>query len=206
MLLGLAVAFGVAFAALALLARSMAYLPFDPPVSHAVQAQDAPWLRALAEAISWIGFPPQVDVEVAVLAVVLFVAGRRWEAASVAIAGAGAGILYLLVLPVIDQPRPSPDLVRVAASLPSSAFPSGHITTFTAVLGFLGYVAARLGQAARRLAVVSVAAFLIVMAWARLYQGEHWLSELLGGLCLGGFWLMLTILVYRRRDVSARAR
>jgi undecaprenyl-diphosphatase len=204
MLLALAAASAVAFGTLALLARSTAYLPFDPPVSLVVQAQDAPWLRALAEAISWIGFPPQVDIEVGALAALIFVAGHRWDAAGVAIAGAGAGILYLLVLPLVDQPRPSPDLVRVAASLPSSAFPSGHITTFTAVLGFLGYAASRLGHLARRLAVVSVAVFLLVMAWARLYQGEHWLSELLGGFCLGCFWLMLTILLYRR--LSRRAR
>ena len=204
MLLALAAASAVAFGALAVAARSTAYLPFDPPVSQAVQAQDAAWLHALAEAISWIGFPPQVDIEVAVLAALIFLTGRRWEAAGVAIAGAGAGILYLVVLPVVDQPRPSPDLVRVAANLPSSAFPSGHITTFTAVLGFLGYVASRLGSPVRRLAVVSVAVFLILMAWARLYQGQHWLSELLGGFCLGCFWLTLTILAYRR--LSRRTR
>jgi undecaprenyl-diphosphatase len=122
----------------------------------------------------------------------------------VAIAGAGAGILYFAVLPVVDQPRPSPDLVHVAASLPSSAFPSGHITTFTAVLGFLGYVASSLGRLAARLSVLGVAVFLILMAWARLYQGEHWLSELLGGLCLGGFWLAVTILLYRRLSRPGR--
>jgi membrane-associated phospholipid phosphatase len=207
MLLALAAACALAFGALAVVARSTAYLPFDPPVSHAIQAQDTAWLRALAEAVSWIGFPPQVDVEVALLAVAIFLTGRRWEAAGVAIAGAGAGALYLAVLPLVDQPRPSPDLVRVATSLTSSAFPSGHITTFTAVLGFIGYVVSRLGRLAARVAVVSVAVFLIVMAWARLYQGEHWLSELLGGLCLGGFWLAVTIGLYRRRrELSARAR
>ena len=204
MLVALAVVSAVAFGALALAARSTAYLPFDPPVSHAVQAPDAAWLHALAEVISWIGFPPQVDVEVALLAAVIFLTGRRWEGAGVAIAGAGAGILYLAALPAVDQPRPSPDLVRVAASLPSSAFPSGHITTFTAVLGFLGYVASRLGRRARRLSGLVVAVFLLVMAWARLYQGEHWLSELLGGFCLGGFWLTLTILLYRRLSTRAR--
>ena len=204
MLLALAAASAIAFAVLAAAARSTAYLPFDPPVSHAVQAQDTSWLHVLAEVISWIGFPPQVDIEVGALAALIFLAGRRWEGAGVAIAGAGAGILYLAILPVVDQPRPSPDLVRVAATLPSSAFPSGHITTFTAVLGFVGYLASRLGRLVRRLAVVSVTVFLILMAWARLYQGEHWLSELLGGFCLGCFWLTLTILVYRR--VSTRGR
>jgi membrane-associated phospholipid phosphatase len=49
-----------------------------------------------------------------------------------------------------------------------------------------------------------VAVCLILMAWARLYQGEHWLSELLGGLWLGCFWLAVTILLYRR--LLARAR
>jgi membrane-associated phospholipid phosphatase len=197
MLLALAGVSGLAFVGLAVAARSSAYLPFDPPVSHAVQAADTTCLHTLAAAISWVGFPPQVDVEVAVLALVIFLSGRRWEAAGVALAGAGAGILYLLVLPLVDQPRPSPDLVRVAANLPSSAFPSGHVTTFTAVLGFLGYLVSRLGRLAGRLAVASVAVCLMLMGWARLYQGEHWLSELLGGLCLGCFWLALSLLIYR---------
>ena len=94
----------------------------------------------------------------------------------------------------------------MAANLPSSAFPSGHITTFTAVLGFLGYVLSRLGRLVRALAIAGVALFLVVMAWARLYQGEHWLSEVLGGLCLGCFWLTLTILLYERLPLRLSRR
>ena len=204
MVKAVAVVSGLAFAALALAARSSAYLPFDPPVSRAVQSPDAGWLHALAEAISWLGFPPEVDVLVALLAAVIFLTGRRWEAVGVAIAGAGAGGLYLLALAIVDQPRPSPDLVHVAANLPGSAFPSGHETTFTAVLGFLAYLASGLGRRARRLAVLGVGLCLLLMAWARLYQGQHWLSELLGGFCLGCFWLTLTIVLYRRLSTRAR--
>ena len=204
MLKAVAATSGLAFLALAVVARSSAYLPVDPPVSQAVQSQDAGWLHTLAEAISWMGFPPQVAVEVALLALVIFLTGQRWEALGVAVAGAGAGVLYLLSLPVVDQPRPSPDLVRVAASLPSSAFPSGHETTVTAVLGFLGYVGSRHGRLARRLALaVGVGLAILIVGWARLYQGQHWLSELVGGFCLGCFWLAVTILVYQR--VSTRA-
>ena len=194
---------GLAFVALAAAARSTAYLPFDPLVSHAVQAADAGWLRSVAEAISWVGFPPQVDVLVGLVVVVVFLTGHRWEAAGVAIAGAGAGVLYLLALSLVDQPRPSPDLVRVSASLPTSAFPSGHETTFTAVLGFFAVLASRCGQLAHRLAISGVGAFLVLMAWARLYQGQHWLSQLLGGFCLGSFWLALTTLFYRRLSTRA---
>src|SRR5919205_951824 len=100
MVKAVAVVSGLAFAALALAARSSAYLPFDPPVSRAVQSPDAGWLHALAEAISWLGFPPEVDVLVALLAAVIFLTGRRWEAVGVAIAGAGAGGLYLLALAI----------------------------------------------------------------------------------------------------------
>ena len=112
--------------------------------------------------------------------------------------------LYLLALAVVDQPRPSPDLVRVVGNLSTSAFPSGHETTFTSVLGFLGYLGSRRGPLSRGLSVLGVAACLAVMAWARLYQGQHWLSELLGGFCLGCCWLATTILIYRRLRSSRR--
>ena len=191
---------GLAFVALALAARSTAYLPFDPPVSRAVQSYETDWLHRVAEAISWLGFPPEVDILVGLLAVGLLLTGRRWEAAGVAVAGAGAGALYLLVVALVDQPRPSPDLVRVAASLPTSAFPSGHETVFTAVLGFCGYLgyAESRARLAGWLSVIGVVLFLLVLGWARLYQGQHWLSELLGGVCLGGFWLVVTINLYQR--------
>lgn len=188
----------LAFIVLAVAAHQTAYLPFDPPVSHAVQSVEAPWLDTLARAVSWLGFPPQVDGVVGLLALGMFLSGRRWEAAGVVIAGAGAAVLYFAAELLVSQPRPTPDLVRVTASLPTTAFPSGHETIATAVLGFLAY----LGYRRRGWSILAVAAFLLLMAWARLYQGEHWSSEVLAGVLLGGVWLWVTVRVYgwlRRR-------
>jgi membrane-associated phospholipid phosphatase len=72
------------------------------------------------------------------------------------------------------------------------------------VLGFLAYLGSRFRRPARALAVLGLAFCLAAMAWARLYQGEHWLSQLLGGLSLGSFWLAVTILVYQRFAASRR--
>jgi undecaprenyl-diphosphatase len=191
-----AVLSGLGFAILAVAARTAPYLPFDPPVSHVVQSYEAEWLHVLAGAVSWLGFPPQVDVLVVVLALAFWLSGRRRQATGVILAGASAGGLYLLVQLLVQQPRPSPDLVRVASSLPTGAFPSGHETTFTAVLGFLAYVGwthAR-GRLVGWSCVCGAALFLVLMAWARLYQGDHWLSDLAGGLLLGSFCLALTVL------------
>ena len=190
---------GLAFVGFAVAAHGMPYFPFDPPISRAVQAVDAPWLHPLAAAASWIGFPPQVNVLVGLLVLGLWLVRRPWEAAAVALAGAGAGGLYLLVQALVGQPRPTADLVRVAANLPSSAFPSGHETTFTAVLGvfaYLGYTNARRALA-RWLSVLAAVAGLLVMGWARVFQGEHWASDILGGCFLGCLWLALTIHLYR---------
>jgi membrane-associated phospholipid phosphatase len=184
-----------AFAALAVAARQTPYLPFDPAVSHAVQSVQATWLDTLARDVSYAGYPPQVDVLVGLVAVGAWLRGQRWVAVGIAVAGAGAGALYFGTELLVDQPRPTPDLVRVAASLPTSAFPSGHETTFTAVLGFLAYCA-RLSW--RRYAGVLVAMVLLAIAWARLYQGQHWASEVLAGVLLGGIWLVATIWIYQR--------
>ena len=207
---GLVLATGVvAFGGLALAARAMPYFAFDPPVSRAVQSVQAPWLDRLAAAVSWIGYPPQVDVLVAGLALGLWLLGRRWQAAAVAVAGAGAGGLYLLTQQLVDRPRPSPDLVRVAVQLPNSAFPSGHEATLTAVLGFLAFwcYTSCPTLAGRWLSVLAVGLGLLVLALARVYEGEHWASDVLGGFCLGCVWLAVTIHLYRwARQRSSRTR
>jgi undecaprenyl-diphosphatase len=78
--------------------------------------------------------------------------------------------------------------------IPYGSFPSGHVLNFTATFGFLAFLAWH----ARR-PVVTVLCLLppLAIAMSRLYLGEHWPSDVLGGFLFGGLWLALTIRVYR---------
>jgi undecaprenyl-diphosphatase len=196
------VALGLAacgFVALTLAARASPYLPFDPLVSRQVQALQSPWLTALAEFVSWFGSPPQTDVLLGLLVGGLWLGGKRPEAAAVLVAGLGSAVLYFLTQQLVGQPRPSSDLVRVAGPLALYAFPSGHATTFTAVLGFFAFLVSTnvRGRAIRWLGLIAIAVVIGLVCLARVYLGAHWLSDVLGGVVLGCLWLLVTIQLYR---------
>ena len=83
----------------------------------------------------------------------------------------------------VAHPAPPSDRSRTIELLPhvqvafASSFPSGHVARLT----FLAAIVRGVPTWVRVLAVV-------LMILSRLYLGEHWLSDCLGGLALG--WLV----------------
>ena len=184
----------VAAGVLTLLALVVPYFAIDLAVEQAIQAPRAAWLDTLANAVSWVGFPPQSNVIFGATILTLFVTGRRWQAAGTLFAAAGSAGLWFLIAPLVHRARPDPELVRVAMQIPYGSFPSGHVLNFTAAFGFLGFLAWH----ARRPALAVLCLLPpIAIGLSRLYLGEHWPSDVLGGFVFGGLWLALTVRLYR---------
>jgi undecaprenyl-diphosphatase len=80
-----------------------------------------------------------------------------------------------------------------------SGFPSGHVLTFTALCGFLAFLVYTLLKPSWGRTTLLVTAFVLVilMGVSRIYQGQHWFSDVMGAYLLGSLWLALTIRVYR---------
>lgn len=186
------------FVALAVVAHSVAYFPIDIAVTHALQAYHGRGFELTMIATSWLGFFPQAAVLSGLVTVTLFTAGLRWEAGSVLFATLGGGLGALVKL-AVRRPRPGEDLAQVFQHLASSGFPSGHVLATTAFCGFLGFlVLALLAPSAGRTAlIVMLAVIIALMGPSRIYLGQHWFSDVVGGLLLGGVWLALTIRFYR---------
>jgi undecaprenyl-diphosphatase len=186
------------FIALAVVAHFVPYFPIDLTVTHAVQSYHGAFFDRLMYWVSWLGFWPQVIVLGAVTIVVMFLAGLRWEAAVGVFAGCGVGVGTLVKL-VVYRPRPTADLVHVFSELPSSGFPSGHVLEFTSFCGFLAFLAYTLLKPSwgRTTLLLAFALFLLLMGLSRIYQGQHWFSDVLGAYLLGSLWLALTIRIYR---------
>ena len=88
--------------------------------------------------------------------------------------------------------RARPVFLDVATAA-SPSFPSGHAALSLAVYGFLAWAVARhLARRRDRRAVAGAAAAIIAaIAFSRLYLGVHYGSDVLAGLLIGGFWLLM---------------
>lgn len=82
--------------------------------------------------------------------------------------------------------RPRPDVERLLDSPVNSSFPSGHVAAATvyAALGFIVLWHTR-RMWVRALAVVIVVVAPVLVAWARMYQGMHFLTDVIAGMVLG---------------------
>ena len=82
------------------------------------------------------------------------------------------------------------------------AFPSAHATLSAALYGSLIYLAVRMMPPGYiRTATVSGLALLIALiAFSRLYLGVHYLSDVHGGLILGGAFIYLGAAFVRKFD------
>jgi len=97
----------------------------------------------------------------------------------------GVVVVGLVLKLVLVHPPPTHEYVRalwnplgVGISTPSG-FPSGHIARMT----FLAIVGAALFRA--QPIRIALALFVGYTFWARVYIGDHWLSDAIGGLALG---------------------
>ena len=186
------------FATLAVVAHTVAYFPIDLRITQAVQAYHGETFAHLMYAISWLGFMPQAIVIGLGVIMALALLGLRWEAVGCAVAQCAVGIGTLVKL-VVVRPRPSADLVHVFAQLSSSGFPSGHVLEYTGLAGFLGFLCFTLFRLSwgRTVVMLAFGVLILLMGLSRIYQGQHWFSDVMGAYLLGTLWLALTIKFYR---------
>ena len=187
------------FTVLAVLARTTVTASFDLTITRGIQAIGAGGFAALMDAVSWFGFMPQALVIGLALIGLLFMGGLRWESAMLAAGVIASGLAGQVVKATIERPRPGVDLVQVAALLNSYSFPSGHVLFFTTFFGFLLFLAWVLLEHSwrRTVALLALGGLIGLVGLSRIYEGQHWASDVLAAYLLGAVCLSATIFVYR---------
>lgn len=127
-----------------------------------------------------------------VTAIVLIWLGlKRWwqEALWFAVATAGALILVGEVFkPLFDKERPP---FFDDPTIHGAAFPSGHATGNTILYFFIAYLITQSYPHWGKLLHGAAALWMLIMGVGSLRVGSHWVTDILGGYCLGFLWLMV---------------
>lgn len=189
----------VCFVVLAFLAKTIAYFTFDVTITRDLQTFHPGWFDALMYSLSWVGFAPQAGIIPVVILVFTLVSGLKWETLVTGLSLVGSSLLVFLIKTTVVRPRPTADLVTVLKQLPSYSFPSAHVVFFVTFFGFLLFLVYTLLKTSwwRTLLMLILGVMIALIGVSRIYEGQHWASDVLGAYLLGSVWLSLSILIYR---------
>jgi membrane-associated phospholipid phosphatase len=182
-----------------MLAEDVAEQPlrsWDRAVLRAVEHLHGAVLTDIMRALTFFGGVVGGTVLAAALVVALVVLHRRRDALFVAAAVAGAGVLQYVAKLAFARPRPAvfPPLVAVT----TTSYPSGHAMA-SATLA-MAVVVVAWGTRLRRAAVAGGAAYVLVIAFSRLYLGVHNPSDIVAGWCLALAWVAALTLFFHLDD------
>jgi undecaprenyl-diphosphatase len=195
----IALASTAVFAVLTLAVLRQPELPADVTIARAVQDVDWGPVAPAFGAVDWLEGVRQFLAAVGLL-VLVFLLNRAatWAALACMLSGAG----YVLTELLIQRGRPAAGLVHVVRHTAGYSYPSGHAVFFTWALTILVLAVLRRLLPAPFVLAAAVAAVVVLalVCIGRVYDGEHWPSDVAGGLALGGAWTAATLSIRRLGD------
>jgi len=172
-------------------------LAVDESVHAAMFALRNPLADRLMASLAAIGSAPVLGA-CSACALGWLVWRKRWMAAAHWLVAIAVGLLLTEGLDAaIDMPRPP-------TAVAGFGFPSIAVTMTTVVFGFFAVLIARELPGRQRVwpyLLTGVATALV--AFARLYLGAHWLSDVMAGVLLGVGWLLVLGIAYRRHSTRS---
>ncbi|OGT42217.1 MAG: hypothetical protein A3F13_02165 [Gammaproteobacteria bacterium RIFCSPHIGHO2_12_FULL_40_19] len=168
---------------------------FNYPVFHVLQSIRTLICNKIFVVITIMGMPTTLAfISIVMTAGLLF--AKQWRSAAHFLAAflLSAGAVFVFKT-LSHAPRPQ-GFEHVATSF---SFPSGHTTLSLVIFSFIAFLMTTLTPKKWRWIPFTLSTTLIVLvAFSRLYLGEHWLADVIGSLLLGLAILLLVIISYRR--------
>jgi membrane-associated phospholipid phosphatase len=161
-------------------------LPSDVPIARFIQQLN--W-GPLVYPMQWINASAGIwQVVLGVIAVVgLFIFERR--AGWLMLIGSVSSLLDNVIKLVISRQRPPADLVHILSPTTGFSYPSGHAVFFTWMSFMIAVsIAPKIRPAFRPFLWIGVAVVIVLTCIARVWAGDHWPSDVLGGVLLGIGW------------------
>jgi membrane-associated phospholipid phosphatase len=188
--------------------------PFDLQTTLSVQHLHLwPWVQACLTFVDAFNDPIPVLIALVIWFIGLSLFRRFQQAIFIAVGTGIADVVDGLLSTIVGRPRPSSPLIHVYIPEPFHSFPSGHTEHCVVYYGFLLYLSFtkpvrewRYHWLLLPLQIFAVLNVLLV-GYARVEAGSHWITDALAGYLSGGLLLFLLISLYRwTTDKLARRR
>lgn len=177
-------------------------VPVDVAITQEFQENQSPWLKDLMIAVSFLGSQWLIFGALILLTVLVFwIIGLRLEALLIAIQSIVSSLLNGLIKIIVDRPRPTARLVDVILHASGQSFPSGHVMAYVAFFGLIFSLCLILFRRDRwwnYVLLTICGLFVVLVGPSRIYLGDHWASDVLGGYLFGGLLLGISLWIYIR--------
>ncbi len=179
-------------------------LAFELAFSRTLQATiTAPWIGAFFRFLTTINNPLPDAITVTLVVVVFALFHWFRQAIFLALSVMVGNGIDALIGDYVGRPRPTAQYVRVDSRLIFNSFPSGHSCHMMVFYGFILFLTftAPVRRWRYHWLVVIVQCWavlnILIVGFARLWEGEHWLLDVVGGYLDGAIWMVLFIFLYQ---------
>jgi membrane-associated phospholipid phosphatase len=161
-------------------------VPFDIPIARFIQGINWGPIVYVFQVIDVSAGIWQVLIG-AVAVVALFVLERR--AGWLMLIGSISSLLDNIIKLVITRQRPPADLVHILSPTTGYSYPSGHAVFFTWMSFMIAVsLVPKIRPSFRPILWAIAAAVIVLTCLARVWVGDHWPSDVIGGVLLGVGW------------------
>lgn len=159
---------------------------FDLPITTFVQQLNWGPLVYAMDLINWIaGYKQVVLGAVAIIALFLYERRAGW----LMLIGSVSSLLDNLIKLAISRQRPPSDLVHILSPATGYSYPSGHAVFFTWMAFMIAVsLAPRTNPRLRPVPWIAATFVIVLTCLARVWAGDHWPSDVIGGVLLGIGW------------------
>src|SRR6266496_5914014 len=190
----------VLFTLLAVYVHFNPVLPVDVAITREFQESQTPFIKWTMIAVSYLGNQGIIFTALIVLTALAFWLVRlRLEALLIVSLSSVSALTNLLIKLVVSRPRPSAQFVDILQAAPGQSFPSGHVMSYVAFWGLLfslGLVLFNRKRWWNYVLLIIPALFVVLVGPSRIYLGDHWASDVLGGYLFGGLLFGIALWIY----------
>lgn len=169
--------------------EEMDHYAFDLLTTHVVNGELTPWM----EGVSFFASASFLQVAYP-LVVLLYLLQKDWKRSiEIGVIGLGGYAVNIFMKWFFRRPRPEDPLLTETVS--HYGFPSGHAMSGIIFYGLLTYLTWKTGLALKYKYMVGfvLLLFCLLIGFSRVYLRVHYLSDVVGGYCIGLAWLVFAI-------------